>query len=402
MPANFTEKGQNAFDLALKHFRHEVFSAADLSAVNGEKIAAATLNGIVNRGYMYKIPGTPVMFGFVENVDELIAMDAAASKKGCTNAKGNDAKKAKNNEFYTMLEEVENECFRYKAQYYRKSILCNCNDGLQSNFFQYFFKNFTAFGLTRLVGISFNVDGQATKYVVNEKPDGSDITEEDIEVIQLQGNGSFDSEESLEEMDKCDIIITNPPFSEFNHLIDILMEHKKKFLILGNNTSINLKNVFYHFKMGNMWYGYKTNATMKFTMPDEYESDMINEDGVKVGKVPAISWYTNLKVSKREEPLILTATYYSDTNKRESYPKMDNTDIIYVGRVDNIPSDYEGVMAVPITYVNHHCADQFELIANSSFSDESCFGCGSLYINGAKKFARVLIKRKSMDMSYLY
>ena len=396
MPSNFTEKGQNAFDLALKHFKDRVFSAAELSEKSGETIRAATLNGIVTRGYMYKVAGTPVKFGFVENIDELLEMDKIESKKGCTNAKGNEAKKAKNNEFYTLMSEIEAECFRYKQQFYSKSIFCNCNDGLNSNFFNYFFKNFDAFGLTRLVGISYAPEGQALKYTV-EDGDPSMIIE-----TPLQGTGSFLSDESIEELDKCDIVVTNPPFSEFNKLIDLLMDHKKKFLILGNNTSINLKNVFYNFKMGNMWYGYKTNATMKFTMPDDYESDIIDEDGNKIGKVPAISWYTNLKVSRRDDPLVLTATYYSDTNKREAYPTLDNSDIILVGRVENIPSDYAGVMAVPITYVNHHCADQFELIANSSFSDKSCFGCGSLYLNGKKSFARVLIKRTSMDMSYLY
>ena len=142
MPANFTEKGQYAFDIALKHFKHHMFSAADLSAVAGEKIAAATLNGIVNRGYMIKEAGTPVKFGFVDDIDDLIAMDAADEKKGPTNAKGNQAKAAKKNEFYTLMSDVENEIFKYRQQLFGKSILCNCNDGLDSNFIKYFALNF--------------------------------------------------------------------------------------------------------------------------------------------------------------------------------------------------------------------------------------------------------------------
>lgn len=405
MPTNFTEKGQYAFDIALKHFKHRMFSAADLSAVAGEKIAAATLNGIVNRGYMIKEAGTPVKFGFVEDIDDLIAMDAADEKKGPTNAKGNQAKAAKKNEFYTLMSDVENEIFKYRRQFLGKSILCNCNDGLNSNFIKYFALNFDSFGLERVVGITYVPEGHAKKYIITQPPsidENGQLDFHDIEIVDLQGNGSFDSDESIAELEQCDIVITNPPFSEFNRFVDFLFAHNKKFLILGNNTSINLKNVFSYFKEGKMRYGYTTNTTMSFTMPDEYESDTLNKSGKKVGKVPSISWYTNLKTTKMDEPTILTATYYTSTNKRETYPKCDGTDIICIDRVANIPKDYEGVMAVPITYVTKHCPDQFELIANSSFSDTDHYGCGSLYVDGEKKYARVLIKRKSMDESYLY
>ena len=405
MPANFTEKGQYAFDMALKHFKNRMFSAAELSEACGEKIVAATLNGIVNHGYMFKEAGTPVKFGFVEDIDLLIAMDMADVKKGPTKAGLENAKHQKNNEFYTMMSDVEEECFKYKSYYRGKSIFCNCNDGLDSNFFKYFMKNFDAFGLTRLVGISYEENGQGVKYIIDDSTEvnaDGEIDESKVTMIQLNGNGGFETEESLEELKKCDIVITNPPFSEFRRYVDLLITHNKKFLIIGNNNAISSKEIFTHMMNEKIWLGYSSNKNRDFVMPDSYVSDRIDENGRKIGTVSAISWYTNLPVRRFSEPLILTATYHTDTNRRESYDFYDTLpNVINVNRVENIPKDYSGIMGVPITYIGKHCPEQFELIGLMASTKHDEINHGYPYINGVKKYARVLIKRKTMDDSYL-
>jgi hypothetical protein len=174
----------------------------------------------------------------------------------------------------------------------------------------------------------------------------------------------------------------------------VLFESGKKFIVLGNNNAITYQDIFSKIKNVEMWLGYSSNKTMTFRMPDSYESDTLNDKGVKLGKVPAISWYTNLPVLRQEEPIPLTASYYDSANRREEYPTYDNYDAIEVGKVVNIPKDYKGVMGVPITFLSKHCPEQFEIVGVMATTKVSEINMGYPYVNGKKKYARVLIKRK--------
>ena len=399
--ANFSEKGQFAFELALKYFKTGSFSAKELSEVSGEKIAAATLTGIVNKGYMTKEAGTPVKYRFVDDIDELLAMDSEDGKKGCDKTHLEQAKAAKKNEFYTMVTDVEMECSKYRQQFRGKRIFCNCNDGEEhSAFWDYFRKNFDAFGLDRLTAISYKEkNGCGVKREIRTE---TFVDEDTFTTTILTGDGGFESEESLAVLDECDIVITNPPFSEFRAFVSLLLKSGKKFLIIGNNNAVSYKEIFTPIKNEEMRLGYSANKTMTFMMPMSYEGELTDEGKMKTGKVPAISWFTNLTTKKMEEPIILTATYDNDTNRRENYEKYDSYDAINVDRVENIPKDYDGVMGVPITYLGKHCPSQFEIIGLMASTTKDEINFGYPYINGVKKYARVLIKRKSMDESYLY
>lgn len=390
---NLTEKGLNALNQARTHFPHGYFSAAELSAKCGEKIVAATLNGVVAKGYMEKIAGTPVQYCLIDNIEELIANDEP-TKKGATNEKMQAAKKAKKDEFYTSFDDINTEVMGYRKHFQNKVVFCNCNDGLDSQFLQFFLLNFDAFQLKRLVCIDYKPNGSATKYEVNGDMNGDGIiTEADIVQTPLEGDGSFGSAESIAELEKCDIVCTNPPFSLFRDFMAIILKSGKQFLVISNNNAVSYKELFPYIKYNKMWLGYTVNKTLTFRMPDEYESDTIDENGVKLGKVPAISWFTNIPNKKRNEPMILTASYHTDTNRREEYPKYDNYDAIEVSKVKDIPADYMGAMGVPITFLENHCPEQFEVLGCSAYSDPNYLGVGALYVNGKKKYTRIIIKR---------
>jgi hypothetical protein len=386
---NLTEKGRVAFDYARKYFSEGWFSAAELSERCGEKIAAATLNGIVSRGYMEKMAGTPVKFSLAENIDNLISVEAEA-KKGCDNTNLGRARNAKNDEFYTRLEDINAEVIKYKKHFKGKSVLCNCNDGLNSNFFKFFLKNFDVFQLTRLVGIAYQSTGEAVKYVVEDDINGDGYIDEQDIVSYPLADGSFNSSDSLEELERCDIVCTNPPFSVFREYVALLMLYNKKFLIIGSKNAITYKEFFPLLKEDKVWIG--TQNVGNFIQPDG-----------SVAKFGNIGWYTNIPHNKRAEPILLTATYHNDTNKREEYPKYDNYNAIEVGKVVNIPKDYFGVMGVPITFLDKYCPEQFEILGHTASCDISPqveeLRTDPEYrnrgrINGKEKYDRVLIRRR--------
>lgn len=378
---NLTEKGRIAFDLAIQYCKENVFSAAELSNKSGVKISAATLNGIVSRGYMEKIAGSPVKFRFVDDIDELITADKE-NKKGCDNTNLHKAKVIKNDEFYTQLDDIAKEVKNYKKRFSGKSVFCNCNDKPSNNFFKYFLTQFDVIGLTKLVAIEYVEGGHGIKYTVENDLNGDGIIDEsDIVVEELNGDGGFGTDESIEELKKCDIVCTNPPFSVFREFIALLMKYGKKFLVIGSKNAITYKEFFPLLKENKVWIG--TGNVQNFMQPDG-----------TIKKFGNIGWFTNIPHAKRAEPLPLTATYYDDKNRREEYPKYDNYDAIEVSKVVNIPKDYEGVMGVPITFLDKYCPEQFEILKCTAYSDNTHDGAGSMYIQGNKKYARILIKRK--------
>ena len=256
------------------------------------------------------------------------------------NANLHKAKRAKNDEFYTQFTDVSKELLHYKLHFKDKIVFCNCDDPTWSAFWKYFHLNFEALGLKKL--ISTHYDKTEPTYKM-EYTGGDD---NDIEVgvkTPLEGNGDFRNQECLDLLDEADIIVTNPPFSLAREYLACLVEYKKKFLIIGDMNWITYKEVFPLLKSNSIWLG---NCSVKeFVQPD----GTIKKFGNKL-------WFTNLDHKKRHEKLIFWKNY-----SPEEYPTYDNYDAINVDKVDQIPCDYDGVMGVPITYLDKYNPEQFEI-----------------------------------------
>ena len=281
------------------------------------------------------------------------------------------AKTAKNDEFYTTKESIETELKHYWPHFKDKIIYCNCDDPYESEFFKYFMIRFNLLGLKGLFATCYE-GSQVSQHQLQVFDDDDykgtpykiEIYQEDIdkllaenndtlsqETIQhyikshnkaerLVGNGSFDSHECIELLEKSDILVTNPPFSNFRNFVAMLQEYQKDFIIWGNNNAITYKEVFPLIKENKMWLGYTANKTCVFKMPPSYEKwdeklTAKYNDGFKYGKVPSISVFTNLDIPKRHEDLIVWKKY-----SPEEYPHYDNYDAINVDKVAEIPCDY--------------------------------------------------------------
>lgn len=343
------------------------------------------------------------------------------------NASLNKANKAKEDEFYTQLEDIENELKHYKAHFKDKVIFCNCDDPYESNFFKYFAINFNALKIKKLITtcfkaspivytqlamteeneITFSFDEDKKPYkieiteVKDENGDGA-VDLADVEYLiknkkniltTLEGDGDFRSEECVELLKEADVVVTNPPFSLFREYVAQLMEYQKKFVIIGNQNSVTYKEIFPLLKDNKIWLGYKS-GDMAFAVPEYYEERAtrfwVDSSGQKWRSMGNICWFTNLDIIKRHEKLILFRKY-----KPEEYSKYDNYDAINVDKVADIPCDYDGVMGVPITFLDKYNPDQFEIIGLDRYTvpKEYLVG-GRVAINGKPKYARILIMRK--------
>lgn len=386
-----TEKGKEAFELACKHYKDEPFSAADLSVVSGVKIAAASLTALEKKGLLEKFPTKPVTFKIIEGAEELVEQEEIPTKKGGDNTNLAKAKKEKNDEFYTRFEDIEAEVSKYKKYFKNKVVYLNCDDKEQSMFWKFFELNFDAFQLKKLIATYYSETEPVYAYKLELSEDFNGdgfIDQKDIVKTPLVGNGDFRSQECIEILKESDIVCTNPPFSLFREYVAQLMEYNKQFLIIGNKNAFTYKEIFPLLKDNKIWVG--ITRPKDFFIPDE------NGEGVVLsGKMSGLTrWFTNIPNKKRTEPLTLTATYAEGPNHREDYPKYDNYDAIEVSKCKNIPGDYDGVMGVPITFLDDYCPDQFEILHCSAYSLEENYGCGALYVNESKKYARILIKRK--------
>lgn len=389
-----TEKGMSALGHIKTHFPTGAFSAADLSAACGERIFAATLNAVVNNGYLNKLGGTPVQYEAPTDLDELLAAaKEAEDKKGKTKETLEKAKKQKNDEFYTRYEDIENEVMKYRRSFKGKVVYLPCDDpaNKQSEFWSFFVNNFDAFGLKKLIATHYDEDGKAYKIWIDGDTTGDGyIDDGDALQEDLTGNGDFRSPECTAILNECDIVCTNPPFSMFREFVDWIFTAKKQFLIIGNNNAITYKEIFPLIKDNQMWVGYTANKTCIFRVGEGYTFDdritkQIN-DGNYYGKVPAITWFTNLPNTKRNEEMVLTASYYANP---DAYPHYDNYDGINVDRLAQIPKDYEGAMGVPITIIDSYNPEQFEIIKFRKGDDGK-----DLRFNGKEPYFRVLIRRK--------
>lgn len=310
------------------------------------------------------------------------------------NANLHKAKNAKNDEFYTQLTDVAKEMMHYKHHFKDKIVLCNCDDPTSSAFWKYFHLNFAELGLKKLISTHYDTE-KATYKMEYTGGDDNDI---DVGVkTPLEGNGDFRNAECIELLKEADIVVTNPPFSEYRTFVAQLVEYDKKYIIWSNNNSITYKEIFPLIKDNKMWLGYLANKTCYFQIPDHYEkwdekyTEKMN-DGHKYGKVPAISTFTNLDVKKRHEKLILWKHYTP-----EEYPKYDNYDAINVDKIDEIPCDYDGVMGVPITFLDKYNPDEFEIVGHEhdlKGNGGDGIARGQFEVNGKGVYKRILIKRK--------
>ena len=271
------------------------------------------------------------------------------------------AKDAKNDEFYTQLTDVAKELMHYKQHFKGKTVLCNCDDPTWSAFWKYFHLNFAELGLKKL--ISTHYDREEVTYKMEYE--GGDDNNIEIGVkTPLDGNGDFRNQECLDLLDECDIVVTNPPFSLFREYVAVLMEHKKKFLIIGNMNAVTYKEIFPLIRDNQLWVGANEKGgtrkgnSMCFTVPDGYTGKLIDIDGTPMAQVSAW-WYTNLDFAKRHDKYIFWKEYNSD-----DFPKYDNYNAVDCGKSSEFPKDYDGVVGVPISFLNgFYNPDQFEIVA---------------------------------------
>ena len=289
-----------------------------------------------------------------------------------TNANLHKAKDAKNDEFYTQLTDVSKELMHYKQNFKDKTVLCNCDDPTLSAFWKYFHLNFSALGLKKL--ISTHYDKTQPTYKM-EYTGGND---NDIEVsvkTSLEGNGDFRNQECLDILDEADIVVTNPPFSLFREYVAVLMEHEKKFLIIGSLNAVKYSECFPFIMNNQMWLG--NNNVHNFMQPDG-----------TVKKFGNINWYTNLDFAKRHEKIILWKEY----NDKE-YPKYETYDAIEVSKVTNIPVNYNGIMGVPISFMSKYNPEQFEIVGEFNHGSDNIFDLAKPIINGKELYPRIAIRR---------
>lgn len=365
------------------------------------------------------------------------------------------AKANKNDEFYTQLSDISNEVRHYRPQLRGKTVLCNCDDPYESNFFRYFALNFNSLGLKKLIATSYAKSAIAGGHLplldieglkpegkepyaieINEVPDQNgdgaiDLT--DVEYLlrhdantarPLKGDsewgaGDFRSFECVEYLKQADVVVTNPPFSLFREYVAQLAAYDKEFLIIGNQNAIDYRVVFDLIMQDKLWLGVDNGGTKWFRVPDDYEiateSRKKIENGIKYFSMGSIMWFTNMDNPKRHETIPLYKSY----NPAE-YPSYDNYSAIEVSRVAEIPIDYDGIMGVPITFLDKYNPAQFEIVGMCEnldlfglktrvYTTKECqeayhaiFGKKGTYdmnasavVAGRKVYKRLLIKRKS-------
>ena len=332
-----------------------------------------------------------------------------------------NAKNTKDDEFYTTYETIEKEMQHYKKHFENKVVLCNCDDPFESNFCKYFLKNFNRLKIKRLICTSYkssNMTGtyQITLFDDNNEPIHKnqgyvlDVTEFcDIEgeipdtiiydfinnsgaIKKLNGDGDFRSEECIKYLKKADIVVTNPPFSLFKEMVSLLVKHKKKFLLIGNQNALTYKEIFPLIQKNKIWTGYQF-GEMKFRVPDSSEPRStrywVDENGQKWRSLGNAMWLTNIDNERRHE-LVTLDHYYNPVD----YPKYDLYDAINVKTINDIPCDYPGIMGVPITIINRYNSEQFEIIGEANHGSDNEFDLFKPTINGKAIFKRILIRNK--------
>ncbi len=376
------------------------------------------------------------------------------------------AKRAKNDEFYTQYADIQKEMeayLEYNPDVFRgKVVYCNCDDPYESNFFRYFVLNFKKLGLKRLVTTSYKPspiantqlelfgDGEypakkkgrpkvtANKFIINKVHDmdgDGEFNLQDIarqlkakkqnEWTPLEGDGDFRSDECVALLKQADIVVTNPPFSLFREYVKQLVDYEKRFVIIGNMNAITYKEIFPKIKENKLWLGPTiSSGDREFQVPDSYPITAagwrVDDDGKIFLRVKGVRWFTNLDHGRRHQPLSLMTmdgnlkfSKHKEIKGKKKYDKYDNYDAIEVPFTDAIPSDYDGAMGVPISFLDKYCPEQFEILGitdrdNNSglkikeYTEADVENPGDLNRRGAIKigseykstYARLLIRRK--------
>ena len=334
---------------------------------------------------------------------------------------------ANTDEWYTTYETIAEELAHYETQFDGKIVLCNCDDPYESNFCHYFLRNFNRLRLKKLICTSYSeskidqlqdneqltldlyfsdgepvIPRQGYVLTVSKMPGkaGEEVGDDVIKSVlkkkgtvkKLHGSGDFRSDECIEYLKACDICCTNPPFSLFTDLFSLLVKYEKQYLLIGNQNAITYKEVFPYIKEGKAWVGYRF-GDMAFRVPADTEPRKtrfwIDKDGQKWRSLGNAMWLTNLDMPRRHQKLVLTQKY-----DPEKYPSYDNFDAINVKRVAEIPSDYDGIMGVPITYLKYHNDLQFEIVGEANHGSDNEFDLFKPKINGKELFKRILIRKR--------
>lgn len=330
------------------------------------------------------------------------------------NKKLNEAKEAKKDEFYTQLEDINNELRHYREHFRGKTVLCNCDDPRVSNFFTYFAYNFEFLGLKRLITTCYknqdmdlfsqNKSEQAVYLIYDGDKNGNNIPDpEEIGIHPLKGDGDFRSKECIELLKQADIVVTNPPFSLFREYVAQLIEHEKKFIIIGHQNAVCYKEIFPLIMQNRIWLGYGFKGGAGHFISKYEDTATAGDHRAGMIRVSGVHWFTNLEIKKRHEDIILYKHYTP-----EEYPHYVNFDAIEVSKTADIPCDYDGVMGVPITFLDKYNPEQFEILGiGLELADMNIIrkrmgklnGGPRLYIekNGEliRLYERILVKRKN-------
>ena len=318
------------------------------------------------------------------------------------------ARAAKNDEFYTQWNDIENEMqayLEYDPDVFRgKVVLLPCDDPEASSFTKYFALNFNKLGLKKLISTSYAPCCKGRIYVTEQ---GANLNKECLKWDYLESDGDFRSDEVTKLRDEADIVVTNPPFSLFREFLAWLVEGNVEFAVIGNMNAVTYKEIFPSIKDNKMWPGTAFNKTMEFAVPADYyaaKDAELDKYGNRLVKVPAISWFTNIEHGRRHEFLELMTmednlAYGSKKVRSAGYPNYDNYDAIEVPFTSGIPSDYEGVMGVPISFLGKYNPEQFEIL---DYPDGKV-GPGQWipYIEGTAKYARILIRHRHLTIQSL-
>ena len=314
-----------------------------------------------------------------------------------------NAKRAKNDEFYTRLEDIEKEMCHYREHFRGKVIYCNCDDPKESNFFKFFSLQFEFLGLKKLISTGYKENGHGIACIYEGDKNENNLPDDsEIRTYELQGNGDFRSEECIEFLKEADVVVTNPPFSLFREYVAQLIEYKKYFIIIGNQNAITYKEIFPLIKENKLWLG--INPVKEFITPlteIENEKTQYIKEGKVYQKFGNICWFTNMEHDHRNRPLDLTQRY-----DPRYYPKYDNYDAIECSKVMDIPRDYDGVIGVPITFLYKYCPTQFRIVGimtgssskdfvngNPTYTDEKHKNSVCGVLNGKRVYARILIQK---------
>ena len=299
------------------------------------------------------------------------------------------------------MADIECELEHYAKHFENKVVYCNCDDPEASNFFRYFHSNFEVLRLKKLIvscyrNQSCDLFGDGT---LPDKATYLEYNSDNSDIKEFVGDGDFRSDENIALLQQADIVVTNPPFSLFREYVAQLVEHDKKFLIMGNMNAITNKEIFKLIKNNKTWLGHSIHSgDREFGVPDEYPlnaaSSRIDENGKKHIRVKGVRWFTNLDYKERHEDLILYKIYQGNES---DYPKYDNYDAINVNKTKDIPMDYAGAIGVPISFMDKYNPEQFEIVGiDNVLVGELTGRVSRFHINQKVKYARIVIKHKKL------